>query len=523
MPAMAEVHAVLATAAPLGAADVPLFAVAAYLLLLSAKLVLRQKEDLRNAGAALAVVAAAMIASRIGFDTEFSIRLEKADPPATLRVPAARTVLELAALFAVVSIGLGAVSAWRRVRTGEDLLVFQKAVYRYAALAAGALLVYQVHWGPQASLAKMALGLTAGGAVVIGLALQKSLANFGSGMQLQSEDVFRKGEMIQVGPGGTIGTVVEKTMRATRIVTLDGTMAFVPNADLVAKEVLNFDRPIRSVLMKFRIGASYDSPPLVVKEAVRQVLSDDPSVLPSPEPDVLTADYGDSAIVYEGRYWIADFRKRNEISDRLLTRLWYVLKDRGIEIPFPIRTVRTVAMEKEARRESAEEDRVSRHAATLARCRLFASYVTPAERREIARNVESLRFEARQTIVRKGEQSDSMYVVEEGECLVPRDGGDAFVIPAGAYFGEIALLRREPRSADVVAGPSGATVLRLARVTVEHVLRRNADMTTELAKVGKERLAELSGAAAALPPAVVERPFRWKDAVRAAGVVLRPW
>jgi voltage-gated potassium channel len=54
------------------------------------------------------------------------------------------------------------------------------------------------------------------------------------------------------------------------------------------------------------------------------------------------------------------------------------------------------------------------------------------------------------TVIRKGERGDAMYLIASGRVEVESPGGKV-VLEEGDFFGEIALLSREPRSATVTA------------------------------------------------------------------------
>jgi uncharacterized protein len=86
---------------------------------------------------------------------------------------------------------------------------------------------------------------------------------------------------------------------------------------------------------------------------------------------------------------------------------------------------------------------------------LFAG-LRPAQARIVVLMGEIKRFRPGETIVRKGERGDEMYVIIEGRTQVlAGDGGARRPIAEhrrGDVFGEMALVRHDVRSADVVAG-----------------------------------------------------------------------
>jgi CRP-like cAMP-binding protein len=76
----------------------------------------------------------------------------------------------------------------------------------------------------------------------------------------------------------------------------------------------------------------------------------------------------------------------------------------------------------------------------------------PGRRLErLAAAVVGLRFAAGAVIVRQGDEGDYFYVVVDGEVEVSRFGRRLARRRAGEYFGEVALLRRVPRMATVLA------------------------------------------------------------------------
>ena len=92
----------------------------------------------------------------------------------------------------------------------------------------------------------------------------------------------------------------------------------------------------------------------------------------------------------------------------------------------------------------------------------FLALLPPMALEHLAASLEAVTVPAGEAIFREGEEGDRFYVVEEGEVVVEADGRRIHEGGAGYYFGEIALLRDEPRMATVTAR-TDTTVLALAR------------------------------------------------------------
>ena len=79
------------------------------------------------------------------------------------------------------------------------------------------------------------------------------------------------------------------------------------------------------------------------------------------------------------------------------------------------------------------------------------SGLTEKELKVIARSFKELKYESGDVIVRKGEAGIGFYLITDGTVEVRSDGRVLSKLGPGQFFGEMALLDGQPRSADVVA------------------------------------------------------------------------
>jgi CRP-like cAMP-binding protein len=110
--------------------------------------------------------------------------------------------------------------------------------------------------------------------------------------------------------------------------------------------------------------------------------------------------------------------------------------------------------------------------------RLF-SRCTTRQRRTIARHAQIAELPAGVELVREGEPGDALFVILDGTAVVRQDGVELNRVGPGAYFGELAILDGEPRSATVVA----ETDVRVAVIGIRMfrtVLREFSDLAEQL-------------------------------------------
>ncbi|MEZ5330475.1 MAG: cyclic nucleotide-binding domain-containing protein [Thermoanaerobaculia bacterium] len=91
-------------------------------------------------------------------------------------------------------------------------------------------------------------------------------------------------------------------------------------------------------------------------------------------------------------------------------------------------------------------------------------------------------------IFREGDSGDTLYVVLDGEVMIskriPGAGEEALAfLRRGEYFGEMALIDDQPRSASATAHSGGATVLAIAEEVVEGLLHIDHVSSSKLLEI----------------------------------------
>jgi small-conductance mechanosensitive channel/CRP-like cAMP-binding protein len=277
--------------------------------------------------------------------------------------------------------------------------------------------------------------------VVIGLAFQETLGTLLAGLALAWERRLENGAWVEID--GTVGRVEELGWRSLLLRNRLGERVMVPNSEIARARVRLLGRGQAPIAVPVRLGVAYASPPHKVKELLRRVAEGIPGVVSDPPAQILTAEFADSAVVYECRLWTDEPWRIADLTDEMLTRAWVALGREGMEIPFPQRTVHMAAPR-------VERDVAALSRAALERCELFAGLPEQAVQ-ALAGPSEYLSFAPGEAIVREGEASKALYVVAEGRAEVVRRGRRVGFVERADVFGEIAFLMGVPRAATVRA------------------------------------------------------------------------
>ena len=328
---------------------------------------------------------------------------------------------------------------------------------------------------------------------VIGLSLQDILGNLFAGLALQMERPFKLGEWVSMDEEE--GVVVQMNWRTLTVRTRAGDYVTIPNATISKNIVTNYSRPNRNHMCRINVGMAYDHQPGMIKKVITSTLEKMDGILETPPPAVFLDEFDEYTVNYDVRFWISEYHRKPEIENAVRTRIWYILRRRGLTIPFPIRdvTVREVSAEHEGIiRDTIKQEVIG----GLRNIELFRP-LSFDQIEELSSSSSKLLFSKGEILVQQGDSGDSLFIITNGKVDVSVSdaaGRKTHLadLQAGDYFGEMSLLTGEPRSASVIAIAETEVIVVEKRGMAE-LLEQESSIIEPLSAMLNKRLEDLSG------------------------------
>lgn len=318
-------------------------------------------------------------------------------------------------------------------------------------------------------------------AIVLGLALQNTLADMFSGIALNISAPFRIGDWIETD-GNVSGRVVEVDWRATRVRTRDDTVVLVPNSQMARQKILNTYAPTRVYAAHVRVRLGYEVDPARARAVLHAAALAVPRVRTEPPPLVRTWEFLDWAVLYDVRFHLDDYADDPDVKHEVLTSIWRHLHWAGIRIATPRQNITLGRPRARADLAPSAPERL------LEGVDLFASLPMPALA-ELSTRLARHPLAAGTAAVRQDEAGDSLFIVAEGTLQVSDRGGDIARLGPGDVFGEMSLLTGEPRSATVTAVVD-SVLYELGKADLAPLLEAHPDLAERLGEVLARRRAE---------------------------------
>jgi potassium efflux system protein len=178
------------------------------------------------------------------------------------------------------------------------------------------------------------LAIAGGLSVGLGFGIKEVFSNFVSGLWLLFEGSVRPGEVLMID--GDPCEVRKLGLRATLLWRdRDNAELLIPNQSFFTDAATTYTASDRMRRSQVSVGAAYHHDPSAVIALLEATALSVPRVLKHPAPKGLLLSYGDSAINYALRFWIANPMDNVGICSEVNQAIWSAFKQHNIDIPFP--------------------------------------------------------------------------------------------------------------------------------------------------------------------------------------------
>lgn len=185
------------------------------------------------------------------------------------------------------------------------------------------------------------LGITS---LAVALALQPTLENFFSGVQLVVDKPIRVGDYIELDSGEQ-GFVEKIGWRSTWIKMLPNNVVIMPNSKLSQSKIINYYYPEKELSVPVEVGVHYGSDlehvEQVTLEVAKEILISHKWGVDAYEPFVVYHTFDSSSINFTVMLRAEEYFNRFFIKSAFIKALHKRYAQEGIVIPYPIRAINT--------------------------------------------------------------------------------------------------------------------------------------------------------------------------------------
>ncbi len=331
---------------------------------------------------------------------------------------------------------------------------------------------------------------------VIAFAMQDTLGNLLGGLSIQLDNTVQVGDWVRIDD--LAGQVRDIRWRSTLIETRNWETIVIPNSAIMKGRVAILGRREGQPLqwrrgLRFMVDPSV--PPARVIAMVNEEMSDLPiaNVAQSPPPNTVLHGFIAGNLEYELRYYLTDLLEDEGTDSMVRVHLFASLQRAGIRIAEEQRTVHAVSRD-EAHADLVRKRELGRRLELLRQVDLF-TVLSEDEMNELGERLQYAPFARGDVITKQGNIAHWLYIIMFGEVDVRYEPPNAApqtvsTLRAGQFFGEMALLTGDARSATVVA-KTDVECYRLDGKSFQGLLLGRPEIAEGIARVIASRRPEL--------------------------------
>lgn len=167
--------------------------------------------------------------------------------------------------------------------------------------------------------------------LTLGFAARDALSNIISGIFIFWDRPFVLGDLIEVD--GKYGRVDRITLRSTRVVTVEGKMLAIPNAEVVNSTVASYTNfPHLRIDIPITVGVEENLGR--VRSTLLELVAGDDDYMDDPPPRVVVEALNDYNVQVSLRAWIHDERAHITKRFELREAAFEALRSAGVDMPY---------------------------------------------------------------------------------------------------------------------------------------------------------------------------------------------
>ena len=358
---------------------------------------------------------------------------------------------------------------------------------------------------------------------IVGFALQPNLSNIFSGIFVNIEQPFKPHDWITIGD--QTGKVIDVSWRSTRLRSFQNTEITIPNETVAKSIVTNWDRPDKEDMSEgFHIFTTLSfhphHDPAHIGELLFDALKKVRPVDGRPELDLQWVKFtgvDEFGLRFDIAFDCTSRMMKNSQENVVMLEIYKVMRHAGVNMTpgllqnFLKPDVGLGALEQYTRSHKDFQSTLSdkgniynesiKNQVLLKQVPLFSN-LDQDQIEIIAETSERLQFAKGQTIIKQGESDNRLFIIADGVVSIELNQADGSKtelgrLGVGEFFGEMALMTGEPRTADASALRS-TLLLVVQKQTIKNIFSENNNFYNEMAKVLAERQVKL-GEATLLP------------------------
>jgi len=358
---------------------------------------------------------------------------------------------------------------------------------------------------------------------IVGFALQPNLSNIFSGIFVNIEQPFKPHDWITIGD--QTGKVIDVSWRSTRLRSFQNTEITIPNETVAKSIVTNWDRPDKEDMSEgFHIFTTLSfhphHDPAHIGELLFDALKKVRPVDGRPELDLQWVKFtgvDEFGLRFHIAFDCTSRMMKNSQENVVMLEIYKVMRHAGVNMTpgllqnFLKPDVGLGALEQYTRSHKDFQSSLSdkgniynesiKNQVLLKQVPLFSN-LDQDQIEIIAETSERLQFAKGQTIIKQGESDNRLFIIADGVVSIELNQADGSKtelgrLGVGEFFGEMALMTGEPRTADASALRS-TLLLVVQKQTIKNIFSENNNFYNEMAKVLAERQVKL-GEATLLP------------------------